>query len=34
MLFHRLMTFMRGQRGVALPMALITLLILSAEARG
>jgi Tfp pilus assembly protein PilX len=30
MLFHRLMTFMRGQRGVALPMALITLLILSA----
>jgi len=30
MLFQRLMTFMRGQRGVALPMALITLLILSA----
>src|SRR5712692_591413 len=30
MLFHRLITFMRGQRGVALPMALICLLILSA----
>ena len=30
MLFHRLITFMRCQRGVALPMALICLLILSA----
>ncbi len=30
MLFHRLVTFMRCQRGVALPMALICLLILSA----
>ena len=30
MLFHRLMTFMRCQRGVALPMALLCLLILSA----
>jgi hypothetical protein len=30
MLFHRLMTLMRCQRGVALPMALICLLILSA----
>jgi Tfp pilus assembly protein PilX len=30
MLFHRLIAFLRGQRGVALPMALICLLILSA----